>query len=140
VTARPVEGWDLREDPAPGVRYRYVRAAAEGGFLPTVTVVETGETAESPTEYAERARAALERQYAGIEFLMSEPVAGRWEPPLYRTSFTYASDEVPMRVMQVYAVREDGQVVVTTFTATEAQWDYIQEEFRRILDAITVAP
>lgn len=139
VEARPVEGWSLQERPRAGVSYRYIRDQAEGDFRPTVTIVDRGAKAESPDAARDRALGELRARYPSVEVLSDKAIAD-WQPPLHQTCYRCTEGGTTFRLMQLYFVRESGEVVVVTFSATASQWDYLQSEFERILGAVTVKP
>jgi hypothetical protein len=139
VAAAPVPGWDLTPNPAPGVLFRYVRPNSEHPFSPKATVVSNGERAESPAEYAERAREALRKELTSYQAVAEQDVPTE-HPPFHKAVFTCMSGIDTFEVMQLYFVRDSGEVVTVTFTALTDQWDHLRGEFRQILSSIVVPP
>lgn len=139
VTARPVSGWGLQENPRPGIAYRYVREQAEGDFRPTVTVVARGAKAASTADARESAFNDLRARYPGIETI-SDRAIDDWKPPLHQTVYRVTEQGTAHQLMQLYFVRSDGELVTVTFCAHAGQWEYLQTEFQSILAAIQVAP
>jgi len=139
VTAAPVAGWDLTPSPAPGVLFRYVRSNSERPFSPKVTVVANGEKAQSPAEYAERARDALRNELTAYRVVAEQDLPTE-RPPFHKAVFTCTNGTDTLEVMQLYFVRGSGDVVTVTFTAQTDQWDHLRGEFREILSSVVVPP